>query len=122
MRVHGSVPGVRMEAKVELGLERRRWMVGCTSELGAAATAGAVRCPSNAREGELCGASGEPNGAHAGQVAWQAGPMRVSMARGRGDGAHSAARPTAARARAIARACGREAVGPATMADAWPLP
>jgi hypothetical protein len=41
MRVHGRVQGVRMDAKVGLGLEQRRWMVGCTGELGAAATAGA---------------------------------------------------------------------------------
>jgi hypothetical protein len=41
MHVHGSVPGVRVDAKVELGLEQRRWMVVCTSEVGAAATAGA---------------------------------------------------------------------------------
>jgi hypothetical protein len=41
MRVHGSVPGVRVEAKVDLGLEQRRWMAGRTGELGAAATAGA---------------------------------------------------------------------------------
>jgi hypothetical protein len=39
MRVHGSVPGVRVEASVELGLEQRRWMAGRTGELGAAATA-----------------------------------------------------------------------------------
>jgi hypothetical protein len=33
------------DAKAELGLERRWWMVGCTGELGAAATAGAEeRC------------------------------------------------------------------------------
>jgi hypothetical protein len=30
-----------MAAKVGLGLEKRRWMVGCTGELGVAATAGA---------------------------------------------------------------------------------
>jgi hypothetical protein len=41
MSVHGSIPGVRVEGKVELGLEQRRWMVGRTGELGAAATAGA---------------------------------------------------------------------------------
>jgi hypothetical protein len=40
MHVHGSVPGVRVDAKVELWLEKRRWMVGCTGELGAPATAG----------------------------------------------------------------------------------
>jgi hypothetical protein len=57
-----------------------------------------VRPPSNAREGELCGASGEPNGAHAGQVARQAGPRSVSTARGRGDVVHGATRLTAARA------------------------
>jgi hypothetical protein len=34
MRVHGSVPGVRVEARVELGLEGRRWMAGRTSEPG----------------------------------------------------------------------------------------
>jgi hypothetical protein len=41
MHLHGSVPGVRMDVKAELGLEQRRWMVGCTSELGAPAMAGA---------------------------------------------------------------------------------
>jgi hypothetical protein len=30
---------VRVEARVELGLEQRRWMAGRTGELGAAATA-----------------------------------------------------------------------------------
>jgi hypothetical protein len=29
------------DAKAELGLEQRRWMVGCTGEHDAAATAGA---------------------------------------------------------------------------------
>jgi hypothetical protein len=37
MRVHGSIPGVHVEARVELGLEQRRWMAGRTGELGAAA-------------------------------------------------------------------------------------
>jgi hypothetical protein len=53
MRVHGRVQGVRVDAKVELGLEQRRWMVGRTGELDSAATAGArsgaVWRPSNAR-------------------------------------------------------------------------
>jgi hypothetical protein len=81
MLVHGRVQGVRVDAKVELGLEQRLWMVGRTGELDAAATAGAgsgaVWCPSNAREGEVRGASGEPNGVHAGQVARPAAPRRV---------------------------------------------
>jgi hypothetical protein len=41
MRVHERVQGGAGDAKVELGLEQRRWMVGCTGKLGAAATAGA---------------------------------------------------------------------------------
>jgi hypothetical protein len=41
MRVHRSVPGVRVEARVELGLEQRRWMAVRTGVLGAAATADA---------------------------------------------------------------------------------
>jgi hypothetical protein len=41
MRVHGRVQGGAGDANAELGLEQRRWMVGCTGELGAAATAGA---------------------------------------------------------------------------------
>jgi hypothetical protein len=81
MRVHGSVEGVRVDGKVELGLEQRRWMVGRTDELDTAATAsagsGTVWCLSNAREGEVHGASGEPNGVHAGQVARPAGPRRL---------------------------------------------
>jgi hypothetical protein len=72
---------VRVDAKVELGLEQRRWMMGRTSELDAAATvgagSGAVWRPSNASEGEVRGASGEPNGMHAGQVVRPAGPRRV---------------------------------------------
>jgi hypothetical protein len=40
MRVHERVQGGAGDAKVELGLEQRRWMVGCTGKLGAAATAG----------------------------------------------------------------------------------
>jgi hypothetical protein len=40
MHVHGRVQGVQVDARVELGLEQRRWMVGRTSELHAAATAG----------------------------------------------------------------------------------
>jgi hypothetical protein len=32
---------VRVETKVELGLKKRRWMVGRTGELSAVATAGA---------------------------------------------------------------------------------
>jgi hypothetical protein len=62
MRVHGSVPGVRVEAKVELGLEQRWWMVGRTGELGAAATAGA---------GEQCGEV--PEQCEGGGVAWGVG-------------------------------------------------
>jgi hypothetical protein len=41
MRVLGRIQGVAGDAKAELGLEQRRWMVGCTVELGAAAPAGA---------------------------------------------------------------------------------
>jgi hypothetical protein len=50
MRVHGSVSGVRMEARVELGLEWRRWMAGRTGELGAAAAADAGERRSSAPE------------------------------------------------------------------------
>jgi hypothetical protein len=39
--VHGRVQGVQVDAKVGLGLEQRRWMVGRTGELNAATTAGA---------------------------------------------------------------------------------
>jgi hypothetical protein len=60
MCVHGSVPGVRVEAKVELGLKQRRWMVGCTGELGAAAGAGE-------RRGEA------PEQCEGGGVAWGVG-------------------------------------------------
>jgi hypothetical protein len=35
----GAFQRVRVEAKVELGLEQRRWLVGRTGELGAAVTA-----------------------------------------------------------------------------------
>jgi hypothetical protein len=62
MRVHGSVPGVRVEAKVELGLEQRRWMAGRTGELGAAATADAGE-----RRGEA------PEQCEGGGVAWGVG-------------------------------------------------
>jgi hypothetical protein len=41
MHVHRNVPGARVDAKVELGLEQRLWMVVCTSGVGAAVTAGA---------------------------------------------------------------------------------
>jgi hypothetical protein len=62
VRVHGSVPGVRVEAKMELGLEQRRWMVGRTGELGSAATAGAGE-----RRGEA------PEQCKGGGVAWGVG-------------------------------------------------
>jgi hypothetical protein len=62
MRVCGSVPGVRVEAKVELGLEQRQWMVGCTDELGEAATAG-----SGERRGEA------PEQCEGGGIAWGVG-------------------------------------------------
>jgi hypothetical protein len=41
MDVHGRVQGVRVDAKVELGLEDGWWMVERTGELRPAATAGA---------------------------------------------------------------------------------
>jgi hypothetical protein len=41
MHVHGRVQGGVGDAKAEHGLEQRRWMVGCTGELSAAAMAGA---------------------------------------------------------------------------------
>jgi hypothetical protein len=41
MRMHGSVLGVRVEARVELRLKQRQWMAGRTGELDAAATADA---------------------------------------------------------------------------------
>jgi hypothetical protein len=59
MRVHRSVPGVRVEARVELGLEQRRWMAGRTGELGAPATA-----DSGERRGEA------PEQCEGGGVAW----------------------------------------------------
>jgi hypothetical protein len=62
MRVHGSIPGVWVEAKVELGFEQRRWMVGRTGELGEAATAGAGQ-----RRGEA------PKQCEGGGVAWGVG-------------------------------------------------
>jgi hypothetical protein len=62
MRVHGSVLGVRVEARVELALEQRRWMAGRTGELGAAATADA---------GERRGAA--PEQCEGGGVAWGVG-------------------------------------------------
>jgi hypothetical protein len=62
MRVHGSVPGVRVESRVELGLEQRRSMAGHTGELGAAATADA---------GERRGAA--PEQCERGGVAWGVG-------------------------------------------------
>jgi hypothetical protein len=69
------------------------------------------------------GASGEPKGAHASQVARPAGPRRVGRGpRGRGDDACTARPGRQLRARVITRACGREAVGPATMSDAWSSP
>jgi hypothetical protein len=40
MHMHGRVQGVRVEAKVELGLEEGRWTVERTGELRLAATAG----------------------------------------------------------------------------------
>jgi hypothetical protein len=62
MRVHGSVPGVRVETRVELRLEQRRWMEGRTGELGAAATADV---------GERRGAA--PEQCEGGGVAWGVG-------------------------------------------------
>jgi hypothetical protein len=53
---------VQVEAKVELGLEQRRWMVGRTGELGTAATAGA---------GEWRGEA--PEQCEGGGVAWGVG-------------------------------------------------
>jgi hypothetical protein len=41
MRVHGSVPGVRVEAFVVLELESERWTKGRTGELRPAAMASA---------------------------------------------------------------------------------
>jgi hypothetical protein len=62
MRVHENVLGVCVEARVELGLEQRRWMAGRTGELGAAATADA---------GERRGAA--PEQCEGGGVAWGVG-------------------------------------------------
>jgi hypothetical protein len=62
MRVHGNVPGVCVEAWVELGLEQRRWMAGRTGELGAAAMADA---------GERRGAA--PEQCEGGGVVWGVG-------------------------------------------------
>jgi hypothetical protein len=39
----GAFQGVRVEAKVELGLEQRRWMVGHTGEVGDGGRGGAAR-------------------------------------------------------------------------------
>jgi uncharacterized protein (DUF58 family) len=61
MRVHGSIPGVRVEARVELGLEWRRWMVGRTGELDEAA----------ADAGERRGSA--PEQCERGGVAWGVG-------------------------------------------------
>jgi hypothetical protein len=62
MRVHGSVLGVRVEERVELRLEQRRWMAGRTGELSVAATADA---------GERRGAA--PEQCEGGGVAWGVG-------------------------------------------------
>jgi hypothetical protein len=62
MRVHGSVPRVCVEARVELRLEQRRWMAGRTGELGAATTGDA---------GERRGAV--PEQCEGGGVAWGVG-------------------------------------------------
>jgi hypothetical protein len=109
---------------VELGVEQRRWMVGRTGELGAAATADAGErrgaAPEQCEGGELRGVSGEPKGMHAGQVARgsadsgaRAGDRAGVRARGCGPG-HDGQRVSLA-VMAYTRQAG---VGPACCAGA----
>jgi hypothetical protein len=105
MHSHGRVQGVRVEAKVELGLEEGQWTVGRTGELRPAAMAGAAG-GSALRSGEYegGGACGSSGGLLARMHAsWLGQPGRGARgaARGQRRRPNGAARPATAHARCV---------------------